>query len=105
MIRNSHARAAQWREVKRRPVQGNSQNDRILRGPDCNRHKRVYADSFPATPQPPVPGIQQAPGMRLGRHAESIGPRGWSNHSPAIYSARLPLVGPDVLVGRTENSL
>jgi hypothetical protein len=60
MMRNSQpGQRREWREVKRRPVQGNSQNDRILHGPDCNRHKRVYADSFPATPLPQVPGIQQ----------------------------------------------
>ncbi len=58
MIRKSQSGLRRWREVKRRPVQGNSPNDRILHGPDCNRHKRVYADSFPATPPPQVPGIQ-----------------------------------------------
>ena len=57
MIRNAQSGLRRWREVKRRPVQGNSPNDRILRGPDCNRHKRVYADSFPATPLPQIPGI------------------------------------------------
>jgi hypothetical protein len=57
MIRNAPSGLRRWREVKRRPVQGNSQNDRILHGPDCNRHKRVYADSFPATPLPQIPGI------------------------------------------------
>ena len=60
MIRNAQSGLRRWREVKRRPVQGNSPNDRILRGPDCHRHKRVYADSFPATPLPQVPGIQEA---------------------------------------------
>ena len=87
MTRDSQPGLRRWREVKRRPVQGNAQNDRILRGPDWNRHKRVYADSFPAIPLPQVPGIQQAPGMRLGRHAESIGPMRGSNHSqtdPAV---------------------
>ena len=64
-----------WREVKSRPVQGNSPNDRILRGPDCNRPKRVCVDSFPATPPQP-PGTRMAPGMRFFRHAESIGPMG-----------------------------
>jgi hypothetical protein len=43
----ARAQPRRWREVKRRPVQGNSPNDRMLRGPDCNRPKRVYADSFP----------------------------------------------------------
>jgi hypothetical protein len=45
-------RPRRWREVQRRPVQGNSPNDRMLRGPDCNRPKRVCADAFPATPSP-----------------------------------------------------
>ena len=60
------ARLRKWREVKRRPVQGNSPNDRILHGPDCYRPKRVCADSFPATPLPEVPGMQEFPGMRFG---------------------------------------
>ena len=55
-----------WREVKGRPVQGNSPNDRILRGPDCNRPKRVCADSFPATPQP-LPKTQTITGRRFPR--------------------------------------
>ncbi len=33
---------------KGRPVQGNSPDDRIPRGPGCNRPKRVCADFFPA---------------------------------------------------------
>jgi len=66
-----------WREAKSRPVQGNSPNDRILRGPDCNRHKRVCVDFFPATPLPQPPGLPQVPGLRFLRHAESIGPM-WS---------------------------
>jgi hypothetical protein len=44
-----------WREVKRRPVQGNPPSGRILRGPGCNRPKRVCADSLPATPLPSFP--------------------------------------------------
>ena len=60
MIRDAPSGLRRWREVKRRPVQGNSPNDRILRGPDCNRHKRVYADFFPATPLPQVPGIHES---------------------------------------------
>ena len=62
------ARPRRWREVKGRPVQGNSPNDRILRGPDCNRPKRVYADSFPATPSPQPPRIEEIPEMRFSRH-------------------------------------
>jgi hypothetical protein len=57
-----------WREVKRRPVQGNSPNDRILRGPDCNRPKRVCADSFPATPSSQSPTTRPVIGVRFLRH-------------------------------------
>jgi hypothetical protein len=89
-----------WREVKRRPVQGNSPNDRILRGPDCNRPKRVCADSFPATAAATGSRNQPVPGMRLGRHAESIGPMGWSKPLPnrAVVCC-LPLVGPEAPLG------
>jgi len=86
-----------WREVKSRPVQGNSPNDRILRGPDCNRPKRVCVDSFPATPPQP-PRTRMAPGMRFLRHAESIGPMGFSNHQNLGVGCRLPLVGPQAPV-------
>jgi hypothetical protein len=85
------ARPRRWREVKRRPIQGNSPDDRILRGPDCNRPKRVYADSFPATPWPTFPKTHKIPGRRFLRHAESIGPMCSSNPRP---ECRLPLVGP-----------
>jgi len=64
-----------WREVERRPIPGNSPNDRILRGPECYRPKRVYADPFPTTPWPRSPKIQQISGMRFLRQAESI----WSD--------------------------
>ena len=67
-------RPGRWREVKRRPVPGNSPDDRILRGPGCNRPKRVYADSFPAIPWPEFPETQTIPGRRFLRQAESIGP-------------------------------
>jgi hypothetical protein len=40
------------------PLQGNSPNDRMLRGPDCDRPKRVCAAAFPATPSPPLPRIE-----------------------------------------------
>jgi hypothetical protein len=89
------ARPRQWREVKRRPVQGNSPNDRILRGPDYNRPKRVCADSFPATVLPQPPRIQRVPRVRFSRHAESIGPM-WSQNQKHLHlgpSCRLPLVG------------
>ena len=86
------ARQRRWREVERRPVQGNSPNDRILRGPDCNRPKRVCADPFPATPSPSLPRTQKIPGMRFLRQAESIGPM-WFQHLGVGY--RLPSVGPE----------
>jgi hypothetical protein len=63
-----------WREAKSRPVQGNSPNDRILRGPGCHRHKRVCVDFFPATPRPQLPGNAEASRSAFLRHAESIGP-------------------------------
>jgi hypothetical protein len=88
-------RPRKWREVKRRPVPGNSPNDRILRGPDCNRPKRVCADSFPATLLPQPPRIEETPGLRFSRHAESIGPM-WSQNQNRLNlgpSCRLPLVG------------
>jgi hypothetical protein len=70
-----------WREVKRRPIPGNSPNDRILRGPDCNRPRRVCADSFPATPWPKFPRTQKIPGMRFLRQAESIWSDGFPNQN------------------------
>jgi hypothetical protein len=94
----ARTRPQRWREVKRRPVQGNSPNDRILRGPDCNRPKRVCADPFPATPRPSPPKIQKIPGTRFLRQAESIGPMGAQNqnqnHQNLGVGCRLPLVGP-----------
>src|SRR5450631_3320037 len=82
-----------WREVKRRPLQGNSPNDRIL-WPDCYRPKRVYADSFPATPPPRIPRKQWSPGMRFLRQAESFAPMCSPNHMNLRAECRLPLVGP-----------
>jgi hypothetical protein len=83
-----------WREVQRRPLQGNSPDDRILRGPDGYRPKRVYADSFPATPPPQFPRKQQLPGMRFRRHAESFAPMLLPNPGNLRAGCRLPLVGP-----------
>jgi hypothetical protein len=92
--RVSTAVPRRWREVKRRPVRGNSPNDRILRGPDCHRPKRVCADSFPATAAATGSRNQPVPGMRLGRHAESIGPMGWSKpFPPQLRRLVLPPVG------------
>ena len=52
---------------KGRPVQGNSPNDRILRGPGCHRPKRVCADFFPACSLALLT-ILRAPRMRFFRH-------------------------------------
>jgi hypothetical protein len=82
-----------WREDKRRPIPGNSPNDRILRGPDCNRPKRVCANPFSATPPLRLPEEQQLPGMRFRRHTESIGPMYSLNHPHLRRKCRLPLVG------------
>ena len=105
--RHPQAWLRRWREVQRRPVQGNPPNDRILRGPDCNRPKRVCTDSFPATPSPQPPETHQLPGMRFLRHAESIGPM-WPenpNHRNLRVGCRLPLVGPRASVkGRDGRS-
>ncbi len=37
---------------QRRPIQGNPASDRMLRGPDCNRHSRVCADASTRTGLP-----------------------------------------------------
>jgi hypothetical protein len=52
---------------KGRPIQGNSPNDRLLRGPGFNRLKRVYADFFPACSFA-LPTILRALRMRFFRH-------------------------------------
>jgi hypothetical protein len=85
-----------WRKAQRRPIQGNSPNDRILRGPDCARPQRVCADAFRATPSPRSPRIAWLLSMRFSGMAESIGPI-WSphkNHTNLRAGYRLPLVGP-----------
>jgi len=85
---------------KRRPVRGNSPNDRILRGPDCCRPKRVCADAFPATLSPRPPRIEGIPRMRFSGMTESIGPmcsqnqNQNQNHANLRAGCRLPLVGP-----------
>ena len=89
-----------WREVHRRPVQGNSPNDRIPRGPDWDRPKRVCADAFPATPSPWPPRIEGIPRVRFSGMTESIGPmcsqnqKQNQNHANLRAGCRLPLVGP-----------
>ena len=83
-------RQAKWREVKRRPVQGNPPDDRILRGPDCHRPKRVCADPFPVTPRASTPEMRWFPGVRFPRHSESIAPMELDNLG---VGGRLPLVG------------
>ena len=91
-------RPRKWREVKRRPVPGNSPNDRILHGPGCNRPKRVCADSFSATPSPQPPRIEVIRGMRFSGMTESIGPMGAGLCDKACRVAaapcRAPLVRP-----------
>jgi hypothetical protein len=67
-------RPGRWREVERRPVRGSPPNDRMRRGPDCNRLRRTCADPFSATPWPRLPETQRTSGMRFLRQAESIGP-------------------------------
>jgi hypothetical protein len=52
---------------KGRPVQGNSPDDRLLRGPGCYRLKRVCADFFPASSFA-LSTILRAPRMRFFRH-------------------------------------
>jgi hypothetical protein len=84
------ARPEEWHEVKRRPIQGNSPDDRILRGPGCDRPRKVCADSFPVTPLPDTPETQRLPGMRFCRHPESIAPIERCNLG---VGCRLPLVG------------
>ena len=63
-----------WREAKSRPVQGNSPDDRILRGPGCNRHKRVCVNFFPATPLLQILETPKHSRMRFLGMAESIDP-------------------------------
>jgi hypothetical protein len=88
--------AAEVARSQQSPLQGNSPNDRMLRGPDCDRPKRVCAAAFPATPSPPPPRIEGTPRRRFSGMAESIGPI-WSqdqNHANLGAECRLPLVGP-----------
>jgi hypothetical protein len=61
-------RPGRWRGGKRRPVPGNSPDDRMQHGPDCHRPRRVCADSFSATPPPRLPKIHRDLGMRFIRH-------------------------------------
>ena len=61
-------RPGRWHGGKRRPIPGNSPDDRIQHGPDCNRPRRVCAHSFSATPTPRLPKIRRDLGMRFLRH-------------------------------------
>ena len=54
------------RRAKGRPIPGNPPNDRMRRGPDCNRPKRVCADASPPTRSPQ--SIPMAIRMRFLRH-------------------------------------
>src|ERR1035437_549076 len=63
----------------------------------------IVTREFTSIPSPPLRCLRfresrSLPGMRLGRHAESIGPMGWSDHSQTGPPYRLPLVGPEVRV-------
>src|SRR5450759_1446247 len=69
----------------------------------------IVTREFTPIPSPPLRCLRfresrRLPGMRLERHAESIGPMG-SNYSQTGPLHCLPLVGPEVEVGRTEKSL
>ena len=92
-------RPRKWREVERRPVPGSSPDDRILRGPDCNRPKRACVDPFPATPLPQPARIVDIRDVRFSGMAESIGPMGSRKQNPKQKDlnlgavCRLPLVG------------
>jgi hypothetical protein len=85
------------REVKRRPVHGNSPNDRIQHGPDCNRPKRACANSFPATPSPQAPTTRTAIGVRFLGMTESFAPM-WSFNllNPGRYAAFRSALGPGI---------
>jgi hypothetical protein len=95
MIPHRNAQLRMWREGQGRPVRGNPPNDRILRGPDCHRPKRVCADAFSATPSPSSPKSEQPHGARFLRQAESIAPMEPANLE---VGCRLPLVGPQAPV-------
>ena len=93
---SARARRRKWREVKRRPLQGNSPDDRMLR-PDCDRLKRACADSFPTTPSPPLPKIANIPGRRFQRHhgiyrSDQARPiiRDWGRVPPPVGRPRSP---------------
>jgi hypothetical protein len=88
------AQSTERRTGQSRPVQGNSPNDRILRGPGCNRHKRVCVDACAATLSFSFRPTLKVPGRRFLRHAESIGPMCSLHHPHLGPKCRLPLVGP-----------
>src|ERR1035441_9591579 len=69
----------------------------------------IVTREFTPIPSPPLRCLRfrefrRLPGMRLESHAESIGPMG-SIYPQTGPPYRLPLVGPEVGVGRTEKSL
>ncbi len=57
-----------WREANRRPIQGNSPNDRILHGPDWNRYERVCGHFFSAVPLPQIPETPRVSRNAFFRH-------------------------------------
>ena len=78
------------------PLQGNSPNDRMLRGPDCDRPKRVCVRCLPCDPVAAASENRGHPRRRFSGMTESIGPM-WSqdqNHANLGAGCRLPWVGP-----------
>src|SRR6266849_6098785 len=76
---------------KGRPVQGNSPDDRLLRGPGCNRPKRVCADFFPAYSLA-ILTILRAPRMRFFRYRGIYRPDGGSFKNQT-WAGALPPAG------------
>jgi hypothetical protein len=64
------------RKANSRPVQGNSPNDRIRRGPGCHRHRRVCVHFFPAAAWPRILGIPESSRSAFFRHPGIFRPDG-----------------------------
>ncbi len=86
---------------KGRPIQGNSPNDRLLRGPGCNRPKRICADFFPACSLTPLT-ILRALRMRFFRHhgiyrSDVVNKtiKTWGGVPPPVGRPRAPVQGRD----------
>ena len=82
---------------QRRPLQGNPASDRMLRGPGCNRHSRVCADT--SVPFAGLPRRCQSDGHRdaFSRHDGIYRSDVVQNQkpNPGVGPCRLPLVGPE----------